>query len=199
MNIINIILVVGAYFLGSIHFGLIAGKITGINIRKSGSGNVGTTNVFRLLGKKWGTLVFLLDTLKGWLPVFLALQLTGSEIIAVLVAGAAIFGHTFSIFLKFRGGKGVATGLGTIVALIPLLALIAFIEFGLVLKGSKTVSLASLMSVSTLCFLVLITDQPSVMMIFVMLGTILIFYAHRSNIQRLIDGTENKIGGRSES
>lgn len=192
--IIGAYLSIGAYLLGSIHFGLIAGKIKGIDVRKGGSGNVGTTNVFRLLGKKWGFIVFLLDTAKGWLPVFLAIQLTSSATVAVLVAGAAILGHTFSFFMYFKGGKGVATGLGTIIALIPTLALVAFVMFGLVLMISKTVSLASLSAVTSLLLMIFITDQPTEYRVFVVLGAILIFYAHRSNIVRLINGTENRLG-----
>lgn len=195
MNLTSLIFIVGAYFLGSIHFGLIAGKIKGIDIRKDGSGNVGTTNVFRLLGKKWGFFVFLLDTAKGCVPVFLTIQITESATIAVLVAGAAILGHTFSIFLGFKGGKGVATGLGTVIALTPTLALVAFVIFGLVLMISKTVSLASLSAVTALLLMVFITGQPTEYRIFVFLGAILIFYAHRSNIVRLANGTENRLGG----
>lgn len=197
MNLTSIVLIIGAYFLGSVHFGLVAGKLAGIDIREGGSGNVGTTNVLRLLGWRWGAGVFLLDTAKGCLPVFIAFHLTDSTaMMAVMVASGAILGHTFSIFLKFRGGKGVATGLGTIIALIPVLALAAFAAFGLVLLVSKMVSVASLSAVSLLLITVLTTDQPTAVKVFVALGAALIFFAHRSNIKRIIRGTENKIGGR---
>ncbi len=195
MNLYNIIIfILGAYLLGSIHFGLIVGKTKGIDIRKDGSGNVGTTNVFRLLGKGWGTVVFICDTLKGWIPVFLALHLTGSVTLAVLTAGAVILGHTFSVFLKFKGGKGVATGLGTIISLMPLLAAIVFIEFFVIFYLGRIVSLASLSAIGTLLVLVFATKQPLALEIFVSLSTLLIFYAHRSNIVRLFKGTENKFG-----
>ncbi len=196
MNLYNIIIfILGAYLLGSIHPGLIIGKSKGVDIRKSGSGNVGTTNVFRLLGKKWGIIVFICDTLKGWAPVFLALCITRASTVAVLTAAAVILGHTFSIFSKFKGGKGVATGLGAAVALVPIIAFIAFLEFLIIFKFTKTVSLASLISVSTVCFLTLVSDQTTVLTAFILLGTILIFYAHRANIVRLYKGTENRFGG----
>ncbi|RJO59944.1 glycerol-3-phosphate 1-O-acyltransferase [candidate division WS5 bacterium] len=197
MIFINIALVLGAaYLAGSVHFGLLAGKVAGINIREGGSGNVGTTNVFRLMGWRWGVLVFILDTAKGYLPVLLVLRFTGSPTLTVLSAGAAILGHTFSVWLRFKGGKGVATGLGTIIALTLPLALLAFLIFGLVLAVGRIVSVASLTAIGALWIAILATKQPLAYVTFVTMGAVLITYAHRSNIRRLFKGTENRIGGK---
>ena len=195
--IVNIMLIVGAYLLGSIPFALVIGKgIYGVDVRKSGSGNIGTTNVFRVLGKKAGTLVFIGDMAKGFLPVFLALSLAPDEsasLVAVLAAGAAIAGHTFPIFLKFKGGKGVATGGGAVIALMPLLFLLAFGVFWLVLLAGRMVSVASLSASTSLSIAVVATGQPLPYIVFTLLATAVIFYAHRSNIKRLVKGNENRV------
>lgn len=167
-----------------------------VDVRESGSGNIGTTNVFRVLGKRAGATVFAGDLLKGYLPVFLALQFTPADntaLVAVLAAGAAIAGHTFSIFLGFRGGKGVATGAGAILALMPLLFLFVFAVFWAVLLVGRFVSLASLMSAAALCAAVIITAQPAPYLVFTLAGTAVIFYAHRSNIRRLARGEESRV------
>lgn len=195
--ILAIAFVTGAYILGSIPFALVIGKgIYRVDVRESGSGNIGTTNVFRVLGKKAGALVFILDLLKGFAPVFLALRIAPSgdaALVAVLAAGAAIAGHTYSIFLKFKGGKGVATGGGTILALMPGLFLAAFAVFWLVLLAGRFVSVASLAAATFLSVAVIITDQPRPFVVFTLAGTAVIFYAHRSNIERLAGGRENRV------
>lgn len=192
-----VIIVIGAYFLGSVPFALVIGRGTyGVDVRESGSGNIGTTNVFRVLGKKAGTAVFACDLLKGFIPVILARQLIDPDqaaLVAVLAAGAAIAGHTFSIFLKFKGGKGVATGGGAFLGLAPLLFLIAFVVFWAVLLAGRFVSVASLAAAVSLCLMVIITDQPMPYIVFTLLATAVIFYAHRSNISRLIAGDESRV------
>jgi len=200
-----IALIILAYLLGSVPFALVIGKgIFGVDVRDQGSGNIGATNVFRVLGKQAGVLVFVCDVLKGFIPVYLALHLPASltshiftvenvQLMAVLVAGAAIAGHTFPIFLKFKGGKGVATGSGTILALMPPLFLITFAVFWVVLIATRTVSIASLTAVTALCFEVIASGQPTPYIVFTFVGAAVIFYAHRSNIKRLRKGEESKV------
>jgi glycerol-3-phosphate acyltransferase PlsY len=196
-TLLDAILIVGAYLLGSIPFALVIGKgIYGVDVRESGSGNIGTTNVFRVLGKKAGTLVFLGDVAKGFLPVFLASRLVEADqaaVVSVLAAGAAIAGHTWPLFLGFKGGKGVATGGGTIMALMPPLFLLAFAVFWLVLIAGRMVSIASLSAAAFLSAAVIITGQPLPYIIFTLAGSAVIFYAHRSNMVRIARGKENRV------
>jgi glycerol-3-phosphate acyltransferase PlsY len=195
--LLSIILIFGAYLLGSVPFALLVGRgIYHVDVRQSGSGNVGTTNVFRVLGKKAGIAVFLGDAAKGFLPVFLAMRLVPEDdaaLVSVLVAGAAIAGHTWSIFLKGKGGKGVATGGGTIIALMPLIFLLLFAVFWIVLLVGRMVSVASLSAAATLSMAVFVTHQPVPYIVFALLATAVIFYAHRSNIGRLARGEENRV------
>ncbi|MCL4310793.1 MAG: glycerol-3-phosphate 1-O-acyltransferase PlsY [Actinomycetota bacterium] len=195
--IIALVFIIGSYLLGSIPFALVIGKgIYHTDVRTAGSGNVGTTNVFRVLGKKAGILVYIGDTAKGFLPVFLAARLApagSAALVAVLAAGAAIAGHTWSIFLRGKGGKGVAVGGGTIIALVPLIFAILFAVFWLVLLLSRMVSVASLAAALGFSVAVLVTGQPRPYIVFALLGTAVVFYAHRSNIKRLLAGEENRV------
>lgn len=195
--LVDLILIIGAYLMGSIPFALVIGRgLYGVDVRLSGSGNVGATNVFRVLGKRAGILVFIGDAAKGFIPVFLAKILIPGDsaaLISVLAAGAAIAGHTFPIFLKFKGGKGVATGGGTIIALMPLLFLLAFAVFWLALLAGRMVSVASLSAASALCAAVILAGQPGPYIVYAVLGTAVIFYAHRSNMKRIVKGTENRV------
>lgn len=193
-----------AYLLGSVPFALVIGKgLFGVDVREQGSGNIGATNVFRVLGKGAGTLVFTCDVLKGYIPVYLAFHMPSAlssiffvdyvNVVAVLVAGAAIAGHTFPIFLKFKGGKGVATGAGTILAMMPILFLVTFAVFWIVLIATRTVSIASLTAATVLCVEVIAIDQPTPFRVFTLIAAAVIFYAHRSNIRRLRKGEENRV------
>ncbi len=205
MVLTAIALIIFAYLLGSVPFALLIGKgIYGVDVRQRGSGNIGTTNVFRVLGKRAGALVFAGDLLKGFIPVYFSLNLPSYlssnfssvenvKLVAVLAAGAAIAGHTFPIFLRFKGGKGVATGAGTILALMPTLFFITFAVFWVVLIATRTVSIASLTAVTALCLEVIVTDQPTPYTVFTFMGAAVIFYAHRSNIKRLRNGEESQV------
>lgn len=190
-------LVIGAYLLGSIPFALVIGRgIYHTDVRNYGSGNIGTTNVFRVLGMKAGIMVFAGDFLKGFIPTFIATRFSlfgSAALVPVIVAGAAIVGHTWSIFLRGKGGKGVATGGGAIVALMPLLFLVGFAMFWLMLLLGRFVSFASLCSALTLSVMVIATGQPTPYTVFTLSGTAVIFYAHRSNIRRLLRGRENEV------
>jgi glycerol-3-phosphate acyltransferase PlsY len=195
--ILAAVLIAIAYLLGSVPFALVVGKgIFRVDVRKGGSGNIGTTNVFRVLGTKAGLLVFAGDFAKGFLPVFAAahiFELDNAALVTVLVAGAAIAGHNWSIFLRGRGGKGVATGGGAVLAMMPWLFLLAFAVFWLVLLIDRRVSVASLSAATGLSVATLTTGQPRAYIAFAWLGAAVVFYAHRSNLQRLARGEESRV------
>jgi len=191
------------YIIGSIPFGLLIGKMNNVDIREHGSGNIGATNVLRTLGKKWGYLCFLCDFLKGLLPVIIAVYVAGKSGIGVEYAPSVavictVLGHVFTIFLKFKGGKGIATSAGAIMALAPYALLVTIIIWVIVFKSSGYVSLASILGAIAIPFLALgenylqLHEEPisstSLGVLFV-LGT-LATVKHKSNIKRLMNGTE---------
>ncbi len=194
--ILFIIVVLIGYFLGSISFAVIISKFYGIDILKAGSGSPGATNVKRVIGKNAGNLVFILDFFKGtiataWpLILFLGENLSFYLCLAGLIA--AVIGHSFSIFLKFRGGKGIATTMGGILILMPWSLLIGLIVWIFFFYATRYVSLASLLFGLSLPISAIITraSQPQIALSFVL--TILILLRHRPNIDRLLRGTENR-------
>lgn len=194
------IMCIFAYFLGSIPNALWVGKIfKNIDVREHGSKNAGSTNAARVLGAKLGMLVLVLDVLKGIIPTYLALGIKTLEnmtgiigIDPIIVGIVAILGHTFSVFLKFKGGKGVATTLGVFLILAPKAILCLFIVFFLLFIIFKYVSLSSVISAACLPFFVyFIYNNIPLTVISLILGLVIIV-RHKSNIQRLINGTENK-------
>lgn len=193
-----IIAVVGAYLIGSIPTGYIIVKLfTGEDIRKSGSGSTGATNVKRVMGKKWFFTVMFLDAFKGALPVILAKIFTTtfihSGLIPVLCAVAVILGHSKSIFLKFTGGKSVASGVGTILALNWQVGLIIALVWSIITYTSKYVSLGSILALAISPALMFLFHEPIAYILYCVLGAIYITYLHRENILRLVNGTESKI------
>ena len=221
-----LLLILGAYVLGSIPFGVLIARSRGVDITKHGSGNIGATNVGRVLGKRLGLLCFVLDLGKGAVPVLVAGHISGTlgkwsvDIPAetswlwLAVAVAALTGHMASVFLKFRGGKGVATTFGALLALWPTLgipALLAFAVWVVAVRLTKIVSLASMIAAvvvpwATLGLLIaaplpddLSTGSLTARMIPPMIVSIgiaaLVLWRHRSNFRRLLSGTENRIGG----
>jgi glycerol-3-phosphate acyltransferase PlsY len=191
---IEIALVVSAYLLGSVPSGYILGSMAGVDVRKVGSGNVGATNVARVLGKGRGALTLVADVAKGWLPVFAAVQLEMS-LSAVTLAGTAVFlGHLYSIFLRFEGGKGVATAMGVFLALAPSLTMVLLVIFAVTAAASRLVSLASITAAIAAPMSLWIAGYPP--MVIAMGGFIaaMITWRHRANIQRLLAGTEPKFG-----
>lgn len=196
---------VGAYLLGSIPTGFLVGKAKGIDIRTIGSGNIGATNVFRHLGKWAGAIVLLADALKGWLAVaVVSLWVANSFQVPLasqerewlrLTAGVlAILGHNYTCWLRFRGGKGIATSAGVLLALVPISLLIIFIVWILVLAATRYVSLASICASFTLPFAAWLTRESTTIVTITAALAALAIYKHRSNIQRLLNGTESKIG-----
>ncbi len=191
----------GAFLLGAIPFGFLAGKMKGIDLRQHGSGNIGATNTLRVLGTGPGIIVLLLDVLKGYLPVLLARRLGLSpspELSAWWEVGAgllAILGHTFSPFLGFRGGKGVATSLGVLIGLSPQIAALTVVAFLLVVLVTRFVSLGSL--VGAVVEAVLFFALPGYPLAYRLLGLLAAFFVilrHQENIKRLLSGTESRVG-----
>lgn len=206
-----------AYLVGSVPFGLLVGKMRGIDVRTAGSGNIGATNVGRLLGAKFFALVFVLDMLKGLLPMLAAGAIVGfaaadatTYLLWLAVGFAAIVGHMFSLFLRFKGGKGVATSAGVVLGLFPyftLPAATALAIWGALFGKTRIVSLASIAAavafpVVYLAFALAGGWNPHreqlPLLVFSVLMALMIVFRHRSNIRRLREGTEHRFG-RSKS
>ena len=187
--------IVGAYLIGSIPFGYLIGRMRGVDVRTVGSKNIGATNVYRTVGHKWGFLAFFCDFLKGFLPAFLALRLASSvnENLPICVGLACVIGHTLTVFMKFRGGKGVATAFGMMVALATYPALLAFAVFVVTVWLSHYISLGSMLAAATLAVLVWFFPVLLAMRVIAALIAVFVIYKHKSNIDRLIHGCENKI------
>ena len=186
-----------AYLLGSIPFGFIAGRIAGTDVRQHGSGNIGATNALRVLGKKYGYAVFVADVLKGFLAVRIALWLaqfdpSTSYLIGILAALFVVVGHSFPIWLGFRGGKGVAAAAGACLGLLPVATFIAVIVWIAIFSLFRFVSLASIVAAVALplsAWLLGNARDPIVLGFSLLIATLIIF-RHRSNIVRLLQGRE---------
>lgn len=202
--------VLASYLLGAIPFGYLVARMRGVDILHQGSGNIGATNVGRLLGKKLGILVFLLDFAKGALPVAAAMAVDrwldrqaseriGSDALPVAAGLAAFLGHLFPVYLRFRGGKGVATGAGVVSVLVPVPALAGLLAWIAVVCASRCVSLASLVAVVVLCIARLLgvagpfAPDHVILTIFCVLAAALVVLRHRANVQRLLQGKENRL------
>jgi glycerol-3-phosphate acyltransferase PlsY len=199
-----------AYFLGSIPTGFLVAKARGIDIRTIGSGNIGATNVFRSFGTVAGIFVLLADALKGFVAVAIIPRLcwhlfgTTGGLMAhdwpEIVAGfAVIFGHNFTCWLRFKGGKGIATSAGVLVALVPYALLIILSIWIVVLALTRFVSLASILASFTLPFATWLTGGSFTLISITAAMAALAIYKHKSNIQRLLNGTENRLGSSKSS
>ncbi|MCK5851297.1 MAG: glycerol-3-phosphate 1-O-acyltransferase PlsY [Kiritimatiellae bacterium] len=204
MNIyLTIILgAVASYLLGSIPFGLIISHFRGVDIQKVGSCNIGATNVFRSVGKGWGLFTFALDVFKGYgascliakLAVHLSVPAEHLIAISLLYACSAVAGHNWSIFLRFKGGKGVATTVGAILGIAPLMVGVGFIAWVIVFVTTRYVSLASILTAIAISVYAWVTKEqgelllPSVLTVL----ALLIIWRHKANIGRLLSGTENR-------
>jgi len=198
-----------SYLIGSVPFGFILGKLHGIDIREHGSGNIGATNVTRVIGPKTGKLCFFLDFLKGVLPVLLVLWLTERlhliddpcRMLPACSSFAVVAGHIWPLYLKFKGGKGISTAAGAILPLSPWTVLIAFAVWVIVFECSKYVSLASITAAVVLPLTALLlkflnlsnASWPSIALF--LLLAVLAILKHTSNIRRLLAGTENRFSG----
>lgn len=191
--ITNILMVVLGYFIGAIPFGYIAGKLRGIDIRKLGSGNIGSTNVSRVLGKKAGIMVQVLDIVKGVAPVAIGKILNLNPVWLVAIGIVTISGHNWTIFLGFKGGKGVNTSLGVALGLMPSNAILCFVVWIVVVSIWKYISLGSIAGAITFPILTFVFNYPLIFKIMAIIVAFFIVIRHKSNIRRLLKGEEPKM------
>ncbi|WP_418965781.1 glycerol-3-phosphate 1-O-acyltransferase PlsY [Cetobacterium sp.] len=193
-----LIFAVVAYIFGSLPCGVWLGKATkDIDIREYGSKNSGATNAYRILGPKYGIMVLILDALKGYIPLYIASSFGVDGIYIIVLGLIAILGHTFSFFLQFKGGKGVATSLGVFLFLMPKVVGILVLVFILVVGISRYISLGSVICAALLpilAYFMPVRDSSTRMpLVFIsLLVGVFVIYKHKANIQRLMDGKENK-------
>jgi acyl phosphate:glycerol-3-phosphate acyltransferase len=199
--------IVPAYLLGSIPTGYLAGRSRGIDVRSAGSGNIGATNVFRVLGTSAGLAVFFFDALKGflacrWIPLLVMPHFSQFEFagrlapdnLAIAAGVAAIFGHNYTCWLNFRGGKGVATTAGVFLALMPWVFVSAAAVWLAVLALSKYVSLASIVAALALPLAAWLSRGSETLIFISAILGLLVLYKHKANVQRLMNGTEPRVG-----
>lgn len=198
----QLVLVLLSYLLGSVPFGLIIGKAwKGIDIRTAGSGNIGATNSMRVLGPGPGAAVFVLDILKGLVPVLVAKRLFpehSNDTIVVVIALTAVLGHTLSIFLNFKGGKGVATSLGAFIGLNWLVGLISFCIWVTVIAVTRYVSAGSIIGAIAIPVMMFAFHQPVAYQVFAVFAATYVVVKHRSNINRIFNGTESRWGEKAK-
>ncbi len=188
-----------AYLLGSVPSGLILGKaIWHTDLREYGSRNIGATNAYRTLGRGAALLIFLLDAAKGMLGVWFGLYFSGQPAALVLGGIMAIVGHNWPLFLGFKGGKGVATGLGVILMLMPKITIFIFAVWASIVYLTRYVSLASITAAALVPVCAYFGDLSGYDLAFSILAAVFVIYRHKTNIARLLNGTESKIkaGGR---
>jgi glycerol-3-phosphate acyltransferase PlsY len=187
------VLCAAAYLAGSIPFGALLGRLKGIDLRQVGSGNIGATNVARAMGKGWAIAVLAADACKGFVPVWLGRHFGLSSTVIALAGAAAIIGHMFTLFLRGRGGKGVATSLGVALALSPIAALVGFVAYAVVFAATRLSSLGSLLGVWSFALLFALREQPPrPLMALAIGGAVLVTLRHRENIARLVRGEEKR-------
>lgn len=194
MNAIEIAALILAYLLGSVPTGYLMGAWMGVDVRAAGSGNIGATNVARVLGKRQGILTLAADVAKGVIPVFVALQLGFASTVAAYVGVAAFLGHLYPIFLKFRGGKGVATAFGVFAVLAPLATLVLIVVFAAVALVSRIVSLSSMAAALAAPVTFWFFSYPPALVGVVAFIAAMIILRHRGNLRRLFAGIEPRFG-----
>jgi glycerol-3-phosphate acyltransferase PlsY len=191
-----------AYLLGAIPFGFLISRTRGIDIRTVGSGNIGATNVLRSVGKSWGILTLILDALKGLIPAALfpviaqtLLGIESPEIMSLTCGCAAILGHNYPIYLKFKGGKGVATTAGALIGIAPLALLVGIVTFAVTFGISRMVSLGSIMAaliIPVAAWFFYRSEGLLIPIVLTILGALAV-WRHRANIGRIVNGTETRI------
>ena len=197
------LVVMASYLIGAVPCGIVVARLhSGIDIRAYGSGNIGFANMLRTLGARAAAIVFVADIAKGVVPVLLAKLLIGSPLSEMAAGLAAVIGHNWSVYIKFRGGRGVDTGIGALLAMSPGVALACFAVFGLTLAIFRYISLGSIMgAIAAFAFmlpLALMGWQPIEYFIYASVAALIIIIQHRANIARLRAGKERKIGQRGE-
>ena len=192
----EILLVIFAYLLGSVPTGYLLGYFSGVDVRKAGSGNVGATNVARVAGKKLGLLTLLGDAAKGMIPVYLARKLGMDVDIVAFAALAAFLGHLYPLFLRFQGGKGVATALGALLVLTPAATGASLLVFLTVIAATRIVSLASMIAAAAAPVAVWLLGYPPIVIGLTVAMALLIIWRHQHNIHRLMSGAEPKFSSK---
>lgn len=194
-------LLVLSYLLGSFPTSFLMGRLHGIDLREQGSGNLGATNTFRVLGAWAAIPVFIVDVLKGFGPaaLFVGMDGTADSRLAIAYGLSAIGGHVWPLFLGFRGGKGVATGAGVLLALAPVTTLVALLVWIGVVSLTRMVSVASLAAATIVSPLAWLMDQPGHTVLFCLVVTAFVWWTHRSNVRRILDGTESRFGSGGKS
>ena len=200
---------IGSYLLGAIPAGYLAGRLAGIDIRNTGSGNIGATNVTRVLGKRYGYPVFLIDFLKGFAAVRLSILISGRahstptwlELVGILAAVCCVIGHSFPVWLQFKGGKGVATSAGALFALMPFVLLIGVVIWVVTFQFTRYVSVASMTAAVALPIVIWIMNSlgqthDTTMLYFSVCLAAVVILRHRSNLSRLLRGTEPRFKGK---
>lgn len=194
----ELLTLLAAYLLGSIPFSFLVARIWGVqDVRKVGSGNVGATNVMRSAGAVPGLIAFALDAGKGAAAVALAQRFDGSGVLAALAAAGVVVGHVFPVWLGFQGGKGVATGAGAFAPVAPLASLAALATFGMVLALTRYVSVGSLAGAVVLSAMLFALNAPPPVARIGVLMALLIVLKHSQNIERLVKGSERRLGSKS--
>jgi len=187
------LLVLFAYLLGSVPTGYILGSLAGVDVRKAGSGNVGATNVARVVGKRHGIFTLVADIAKGFVPVVIALNLGLTSTATAFVGMAAFLGHLYPVFLGFQGGKGVATALGVFLGLAPWATLVLMVIFVLVILTTRVVSLSSMVAAASAPIVFWLLSSPPLLTGTSLFIALMIVLRHRGNIQRLLSGTEPRV------
>ena len=188
----SIILIIGAYLLGSIPTGLLLAKASGVDIRATGSGNIGATNVYRTMGRSVGILTLVGDCLKGLVPVLVARYLDLGDVMIAAAGAAAFLGHVYTVFLGFKGGKGVATALGVFLGVSPVSVGIALVIFIAIVATTRYISLGSITAAGAMPFIVAVLDRRPLIIAMSTLIALVVIWKHRENISRLRAGTESK-------
>jgi glycerol-3-phosphate acyltransferase PlsY len=197
-----LVAVAGGYLIGSVPSGLWLGKVVaGVDVRATGSHRIGATNVQRSVGTGAGLVVLILDALKGFLAVFIVARVTGNDYVAALAGLAAVFGHVWSPLAGFRGGRGVATGAGALLAFSPIAILCTLVFMALTIAVTRYVSLGSIVAAvsSVLCtaFLLGRVAEPDAALLLALPGAVLVLLKHADNVERLVRGRESKLGSRA--
>ncbi|MHB8157686.1 MAG: glycerol-3-phosphate 1-O-acyltransferase PlsY [Desulfocucumaceae bacterium] len=186
------IALIASYLIGSIPFGFLLALFKGVDIRQHGSGNIGATNVWRTIGPVPGIIVFALDAAKGYAAVLIGRQL-GIDGLELMAGVAALLGHAFPVYLKFKGGKIIATGAGVMFALAPLVLMIAFFLFWVVVLLSRYISLGSIIAALSIPVLLIIFNYSWIYTVFGLFICLFAVLKHIPNIKRLLVGTESRI------
>jgi acyl phosphate:glycerol-3-phosphate acyltransferase len=192
----DLLAVLAAYLMGSIPFAQLLSRRRGIDLRRVGSGNVGATNVLRTLGVRPAVLAMMLDAVKGTVAVLIAQRLTNGVAAPVAAGLASMIGHVYPVWLRFRGGKGVATAAGAFAVLTPVAAAVAAGVFLLTVAFTRFISVGSMVAALTLAGWAIASDAPTIVGIGAAVGAALVLIGHRANVLRLVAGTERRVGQR---